>query len=254
MTIFMPQAHWLWFYPYLFRSKGTCGPSVGSCWSSPQAGQVGRPLVSAFLPPSSPCGFLACCRRHPAMPSSCAPFPWDSAGKESASNAGDPGSIPRSGRPPGGGKVYPLQYSGLENSMDCIVHGVAKSQTQLSDFQEGDYNRKILGAHGQKSWLQILALIFTCSATLHQPVRRDTRCCGLNCAQSFSWVPLFVTIWTIVLQVPLSMGFSRQEYRGGFPFPTQLNPNCILPNSYIEVLSPNMMGMWSSLEIGSMHM
>ena len=34
----------------------------------------------------------------------------------------------------GEGKGYPLQYSGLENSMDCIVHGVAKSQTQLSDF------------------------------------------------------------------------------------------------------------------------
>ena len=32
------------------------------------------------------------------------------------------------------GKGYPLQYSGLENSMDCIVHGVAKSQTRLSDF------------------------------------------------------------------------------------------------------------------------
>ena len=36
--------------------------------------------------------------------------------------------------PPGEGKGYPLQYSGLENSMDCIVHRVAKSQTQLSDF------------------------------------------------------------------------------------------------------------------------
>ena len=35
---------------------------------------------------------------------------------------------------PGEGKGYPLQYSGLENSMDCIVHGVAKSQTRLSDF------------------------------------------------------------------------------------------------------------------------
>ena len=62
------------------------------------------------------------------------------------------GKIPGLGRSTGEGKGYPLQYSGLENSMDCIVHGVAKSQTQLSDFQEeGDYNRKILGAHGQKS-------------------------------------------------------------------------------------------------------
>ena len=42
--------------------------------------------------------------------------------------------IPGSGRSPGEGNSYPLQYSGLENSMDSIVHGVAKSQTQLSDF------------------------------------------------------------------------------------------------------------------------
>ena len=47
---------------------------------------------------------------------------------------GDLGSIPGLGRCPGEGKGYPLQYSGLHNSMDCIVHGVAKSQTQLSDF------------------------------------------------------------------------------------------------------------------------
>ena len=51
------------------------------------------------------------------------------AGKESACNLGDPGSIPGLGRSPGEGKGYPLQYSGLENSMDCIVHGVAKSWT-----------------------------------------------------------------------------------------------------------------------------
>ena len=96
-------------------------------------------------------------------------FPGGSAGKESACNAGDPGSIPGSGvsagegtgyplqyswaslvahlvknlpatwgdlgsipgsgRSLGDGKGYPCQYSGLENSMDCVVHGVAKSQT-----------------------------------------------------------------------------------------------------------------------------
>ena len=62
-------------------------------------------------------------------------FPCGSAGKESACNAGGQGSIPGLGRSPGEGNSYPLQYSGLENSMDCIVHGVAKSQTWLSDFQ-----------------------------------------------------------------------------------------------------------------------
>ena len=58
-------------------------------------------------------------------------FPGGSAGKESACNAGDLGLIPGLGRSPGEGKGYPLQYSGLENSMDCIVHGVANSRTQL---------------------------------------------------------------------------------------------------------------------------
>ena len=52
-----------------------------------------------------------------------------SAGKESACHAGDLGLIPGWGRSPGEGKGYPHQYSGLENSMDCIVHGLAKSQT-----------------------------------------------------------------------------------------------------------------------------
>ena len=47
-------------------------------------------------------------------------FPCGSAGKESACNAGDLGLIPGLGRSPGEGKDYPLQYSGLENSVDCI--------------------------------------------------------------------------------------------------------------------------------------
>ena len=61
-------------------------------------------------------------------------FPCGLAGKESACNVGDLGSIPELGRAPGEGKGYPLQYSGLENSMECIDHGVAKSRTRLSDF------------------------------------------------------------------------------------------------------------------------
>ena len=61
-------------------------------------------------------------------------FPCGSVGKESTYNVGDLGLIPRLGRPPEEGKGFPLQYSGLENSMDCIVHGVTKSQARLSDF------------------------------------------------------------------------------------------------------------------------
>ena len=51
-------------------------------------------------------------------------FPGGSAGEESACNAGDLGSIPGLGRFPGERNGYPLQYSGLENPMNCIVHGV----------------------------------------------------------------------------------------------------------------------------------
>ena len=58
-------------------------------------------------------------------------FPGSSAGKESSCNVGDLGSIPGLERSPGEGNGYPLQYSGLENSMDYTV---AKSWTRLSDF------------------------------------------------------------------------------------------------------------------------
>ena len=61
-------------------------------------------------------------------------FPWGSAGKESACNVGDLGSISGLGRPPEEGKGYPLQHAGLENSMDCTVHGIAKSRAWLSNF------------------------------------------------------------------------------------------------------------------------
>ena len=62
-------------------------------------------------------------------------FPGGLAGTESTCNAGDLGLISGLERSPGEGKGYSLQYSGLENSMDCIVHGVTKSQTRLSNFQ-----------------------------------------------------------------------------------------------------------------------
>ena len=61
-------------------------------------------------------------------------FPDSSVGKKSTCNAGDPGSIPGLGRFPRERESYPLQYSGLDNSMDGISHGVAKNRTQLSDF------------------------------------------------------------------------------------------------------------------------
>ena len=62
-------------------------------------------------------------------------FPCGSASKESACNSGNLGLIPGLGRSPGEGKGYPLQYSGLETSMDCIVQGLSKSWTWLNDFR-----------------------------------------------------------------------------------------------------------------------
>ena len=65
-------------------------------------------------------------------------FPCGSAGKESACNMGDLGSFPGLERSPGEGNGYPLQYFGLENSIDCIGHRVAKSWTPPNfhfDFQ-----------------------------------------------------------------------------------------------------------------------
>ena len=61
-------------------------------------------------------------------------FPDSSAGKESACNAGDLGLIPWFRRSPGKGKGYPHQYSGLENSMDCLVYVITKSRTWFSNF------------------------------------------------------------------------------------------------------------------------
>ena len=62
------------------------------------------------------------------------PFLGGSDGKASVYNEGDLGLIPGLESSPGEGHGYPLQYSGLENSMDRIVHGVAKNWTHLSDF------------------------------------------------------------------------------------------------------------------------
>ena len=61
-------------------------------------------------------------------------FPYGSVGKESSCNVWVLGSIPGLERSPGEGKGYPLQYAGLENSLDCIVRRVTKSQTRRSNF------------------------------------------------------------------------------------------------------------------------
>ena len=81
-------------------------------------------------------------------------FPDGSDGKESTYNA-YPGLIPGLGRSDGEGNGYPLQYSGLENCMDCIVHGVAKSWTRLSDFHFGGSDSKESPCT-QETWVRSL--------------------------------------------------------------------------------------------------
>ena len=108
----------------------------------------------------------------PVVAGSTRSFPGISAGKESACNARDPGSISRSGSSIGERKGYPLQYSSLENPMDCIVHGVTKSQTQLSDFhfhqklgrgKRRFFSRAIRGSVALLTpWLQTSRIYFSC--------------------------------------------------------------------------------------------
>ena len=106
-------------------------------------------------------------------------FPDSSVGKESTYNARHPGWIPWLGRSPGEGKGYPLQYSGLENSIDCIVRGVTKSQIGLSDFH----------------------FTYQCSVL-----------------SRFSHIRLFETQWTFAHQALLSMGFSSKSTGVGCHF------------------------------------
>ena len=85
------------------------------------------------------------CHLHQQVDSQPLTFPGGSEGKASAYNAGDPGSIPGSGRPTGEGNGNPLQYSCLENPIEgeawqATVHGVAKNRIQLNDFNSSLLN------------------------------------------------------------------------------------------------------------------
>ena len=113
-------------------------------------------------------------------------FPDSSFTKESACNVGDPSSIPGLGRSPGKGNGYSLQYSGLQKSMSYTVHGGAESRTRLSDL------------HVHYSMPK--TILHACSV----PQSYLTLCNPMDC----------------ILQAPLSMRFSRQQYWSGLPFPS----------------------------------
>ena len=91
-------------------------------------------------------------------------FPCGSAGKDSTCNEGDVGLIPGLRRFPGEGKGYPLQYSGLENSMDCIIYGVSKSWTRLSDRHFQLLNHTLF----KSLWLIFGELMFNFRAYIYQ--------------------------------------------------------------------------------------
>ena len=115
--------------------------SMGQAWSSVYSQELRAPMCQALSQswrgskkPRESTGLSegGGHQREPAM--LLLGFPGGSDGKEFACSAGDPGSIPGSGRPPGEGNGYPFQYSCLESSMDrgdcwIIVHGVTKSRT-----------------------------------------------------------------------------------------------------------------------------
>ena len=124
---------------YLYKQCGWCSTSV-SFWESVISVDARQRVITQLVSTEHSWRWVAefpwqmtCTQCHLCWGSS-ETFPGGSACKEAACNAGDLGLIPGLGRSPGGGKGYPLQYPGLENSMDCVVHRVVKSQTRLSNF------------------------------------------------------------------------------------------------------------------------
>ena len=146
---------------------------------------------------------------------------------------GDLGSIHGLERSLGEGKGYPLQYSGLENSMDCIVYGVMKGRTWLSHFHFHFHVRAevmtrtlVVGLWGRggTGWNHIEGLASWLPSYLLLP--------SVSPKQSLLWqtgdmefmgkslchVWLFVTPWAVACQTPLSIEFSRQKYWSELPF------------------------------------
>ena len=129
-------------------------------------------------------------------------FPGGSAGKESACNVGDLGSVPGLGRSPAEGKGYPLQYSGLENSMDCIVHAVAKSQTWLSKFHFT--SMKLIQIRCQKNsidnlcWARICEMKFITAWGGGEDLLKEREpICEMICL----WKTVLVVTWGQIIKV-----------------------------------------------------
>ena len=152
--------------------------------------------------------------------------PW-LRGKEPACSTGDIGSIPGSGRSPGGGHDNPLQYSCLESPMDrgawqATVHRAAKSWAQLKRLSVHVHTRTPHTGTRTEG---------------HEALSLAILCYGLmpwSEVKSLSRVRLFVTPWTVADQAARSMGFSRQGCWSRLPFPSPGD----LPDPGIEPGSP----------------
>ena len=135
-------------------------------------------------------------------------FPGGSEVKASARNVEDLGSIPWSGRSPGEGNGIPLQYSCLENPMDggawwATVHGVAKSQTRLSDFTF-TFHFHFLSCHLTRSHLK--PLNFTCvnPGSLHRIHFVSSALTLPSCRSSSSRTGVCVTVSQPLFLLPAS--------------------------------------------------
>ena len=107
-------------------------------------------------------------------------FSYGSTGRESTCYVGDLGSIPGLGRSPGEVKGYPFQNSGPKNSINCRIHGVAKSQTRLSHchFHVQQFVDPFI------HWWTFGLFVPFCW-------------CNYWCVDIFSWVPVFNSFWYI---------------------------------------------------------
>ena len=181
----------------------------------------------------------------------CLHFFGSSAGKESVCNAGDLGSIPGLERSTGEGYSYPLQYSSLENSMDCIVHGVAKSQMFTLQFTSVNWcllnifslisnnlNSDFLIFQYYLFKIQISLPPYHCSICTYKSnsmycYRQESKwhwhqSRSLFLALLLLLLSRFSRVWlcaipeTAAHQAPPSLGFSRQEHWSGLPFPSPM--------------------------------
>ena len=137
--------------------------------------------------------------------------------KASAYNAGDPGSIPGSGRSPGEGNGNPLQYSCLETPMDggawwAIVHGVAKSQIRLSDFTFFSF------------FLICVYICFFPAENIQSPT-------ALSSVQLLSRARLLATPWTAAHQGSLSITNSQNP-------PKPMSIESVMPSNHLILCCP----------------